>query len=89
MNNSKKALSNLENVFGFMWTEPIDKTLMRMRVVHIITLLVLYSWLDVLMGKVLSLTAQEASVELVALYLTNFVTLVTLFMKSVSEIRKD
>jgi len=41
------------------------------------------------MDKTLALTAQDASVELVALYLTNFVTLVTVFMKSVTELRKD
>ncbi len=82
-------MKTLTTMLGFMWSQPIHKTLIQMRVIHLMTLVALYLWLDTLMDKTLALTAQDASVELVALYLTNFVTLVTVFMKSVTELRKD
>ena len=75
-------------MFGFIFSQPIYKSLMQMRVIYIAALVVTYLWADELMVEILELSSENASVELVAVYFTNFLALVAMFWKAIGEIRK-
>lgn len=77
----------LTNMFGFIWQGPIDETLRRMKVVYILALFVTYQWCEKLITQAMSLTSEQASMELVGLYFVQFFTLVGIFWKSVQDMR--
>lgn len=77
----------LNAMFGFIFTQPIYKTLQQMRVVHITALLVTYQWTEELLLKIPPLSSNPDAITL-GVYFANFATLVSIFWKSINDMRK-
>jgi len=78
----------ISKVFGKYFNQPLDKTLKDLKAIHVISIVALYVWGDLLIRKAVSIKAEDASLELVGLYLVNFMAIVPMFMKSVHDIRR-
>lgn len=76
-------------MFGFIVTEPIDVTLHRLRVIHLIALWLVYGWLDDLVMQVIGMDATTVSVEVIGMYFTQLLALVAVFLKTVNEMRNS
>ena len=74
-------------MFGFIVTQPIQKTLIQMRVINILALCVTYHWAEELLNKIPHLTA-DADAVIVGVYLANFATLIAVFWKAINDINK-
>ena len=77
----------ISNMFGFIVTQPIEKTLVQMRVINIMALGVTYHWAEELLNKIPHLTADSDTV-IVGVYLANFATLIAVFWKAINDINK-
>ncbi len=80
-------MNKLKLMFGFIFTQPIYKTLQQMRVIHITALFVIYNWTDELLNKIPPL-ADDASAIMLGIYFTNFITLAGLFWTAIKDMRK-
>ena len=81
--------NNLFTMFGFIWTQPIYRTLHALCVVQILAMWVTYVWADNLMQRILQLSAEESTATMMGIYFTNFATLVAIFWKAANELRKS
>lgn len=78
----------MKPIFSKYFNQPLHMTLRDFKLVHILSLGALYYWCDLLVHKLISLSHNEASLELVGLYFVNFSALVAMFIKAVHDVRR-
>lgn len=93
MDNSFPLSASIKNklflMFGFIWTQPIYKTLHELCIVQVLAMWVTFVWADNLMQRILQLSAEESTATMMGIYFTNFATLVAIFWKAANELRKS
>lgn len=78
----------LTNVFGRYTSQPLHQTLIDFKVIYVLALYITGGWCNQLVNKAVSLSHSDASIELVGLYLVNFMALVPMFWKAIYEMRQ-
>jgi hypothetical protein len=76
-------------MFGFIFTQPIHKTLQLMRVIHIAALYVTYQWADTIISELISIVVTpDNQITVITLYIGLYGTLLATFWKSINDMRK-
>ena len=78
----------LNNIFGFMFTQPLHKTLQQMRVIHVSALYVTYHWANTVINKLIEVSVTpDNQVTVITLYIGLYGTLLATFWKSINDMR--